>query len=79
MKTGSVSSGSAANVVWFGTLAGVIHRQPRPDTLENRNDAQPAPSACVGFSMPFASVPKLRGSLIVKSGDFRPNLTKATV
>jgi hypothetical protein len=41
--------------------------------MENRNNAQCAPSARFGFSMPFASVPQRPWVLIVKSGDFRTN------
>ena len=36
-----------------------------------RNDAQRAPSTRADSPCCFASVPKVRGSLIVKSGDFR--------
>ena len=40
------------------------------DTLENRNDAQRAPSARPGFSMPFRECAQSPWVLIVKSGDF---------
>jgi hypothetical protein len=63
------NSGSGADVVWFGARDG-DHTHSYFNTLEHRNDAQRAPSACLHLSTLLASEPKVRGSLIVESGDF---------
>ena len=55
-----VSGGSAADVVWFGTLAGVIVgtvlRHWRTATTHNARHQRAPDSQCL-----FASVPKVRG------------------
>lgn len=45
----------------------------RPLSSAHRAAAHP------GFSMPFASVPRVRGSFILKSGDSRPNSAEAGI
>ena len=62
--------GSAADLVWFGALAardiGTRPAHRRTVTTHNAGHRRAQDCQCL-----FASVPKLRGSLIVKSGDFR--------
>ena len=79
MQTWRGAAGSVADVVWFGTLAAMIIATRTPETPENRNDAQRAPSARPGLSMPFRECAQSPWVLILKSGGLSVELTKATV
>jgi hypothetical protein len=70
MQTGRVSSGSAADVVWFGTLVAVIvgTRSPTHWRTATRHNARH--QARQGISKPFRECAQSPWVLIVKSGDF---------
>jgi hypothetical protein len=59
-----------ARVIDGGSLDAVNPPHSCSETLENCSDAQRAPSARPGFSMPFRECAQSPWVLIVKSGDF---------
>ena len=62
----ALAAGSAADVAWFQTLDAVVIGTPthgRTATTHNARHQRAPDCQCL-----FASVPKVRGSLIVKSG-----------
>jgi hypothetical protein len=59
--------------------AGLQFVQVRSTRVPNRNDAERAPSTRHGFSVTFRECAQSPWVLIMKSGDFPVELTKATV